>query len=178
MMLGWKRGLWLFILFLTGALTALAMRHYHGIQEQWIWLGWFVPLIISSGGNSGSQSATLVITAMVTGDIKLTDWVQVVWRELLIGVMLGSFLAVIGFFAAWIILGSVEQAAILPVTLLLVVVCGTLSGAILPILFRRLGLDPALMSTPFVAAIIDVVGIVIYMNMAILGARYLFSAAA
>jgi len=174
MTLSWKRGMWLVILFATGALTALAMRHYHVIQEKWVWLGWFVPLIISSGGNSGSQSATLVITAMATGDIHLGDWLRVVWREMLIGLMLGSFLAVIGFLAAWSILGSLEQASILPVTLLLVVVCGTLSGSILPLVFRRLGLDPALMSTPFVAAIIDVVGIVIYMNMAIFGANYLF----
>jgi len=174
MTLGWKRGLWLMILFATGALTALAMRHYHGIQEQWVWLGWFVPLIISSGGNSGSQSATLVITAMATGDITLKDWLGVVYREALIGMILGGMLAVVGFFAAWLILGRVEQAVILPITLLLVVMCGTLSGAALPLAFRRLGLDPALMSTPFVAAIIDVVGIVIYMNMALIGARYLF----
>ncbi len=170
----WKRGFWLAILFATGALTALAMRHYEGIQKEWVWLAWFVPLIISSGGNTGSQSAILIITAMATGDIELKDWLRIVVREALQGLMLGSFLAIIGFFAAWKILGSVEQAAILPVTLLLVVVCGTLSGSILPLVFRRVGLDPALMSGPFVAAIIDVVGIVIYMNMAMFAANYLF----
>jgi magnesium transporter len=164
---GWKRGLWLTILFLTGALTALALRHYEDVQKQFIWLGYFVPLIISSGGNSGSQTATLVITAMAVGDIRLKDWAQVVWRELLVGLMLGGFLGVIGFFAAWSILGDAKKALILPLTLLLVVVCGTLCGSILPLTFRRLGLDPALMSNPFVAAIIDVVGIVIYMSLAI-----------
>lgn len=174
MTLGWKRGLWLMILFATGALTALAMRHYHAIQEQWVWLGWFVPLIISSGGNSGSQSATLVITALATGDVTLKDWLHVVYRETLIGIMLGGALAIVGFFAAWLILGHVEQALILLLTLLLVVVCGTLSGSILPLAFRRFGLDPALMSTPFVAAIIDVVGIVIYMNTAMIAAHYMF----
>ncbi len=167
MTLGWKRGLWLTILFFTGSLTALAMRHYQLLQEEWIWLGWFVPLIISSGGNSGSQSATLVITAMATGDVTLKDWGRVVWREIVIGLMLGSFLGSIGFVAATIILGSVQLAVILPVTLLLVITCGTLTGSILPLVFRRLGLDPALMSNPFVAAIIDVVGILIYMNMAL-----------
>lgn len=172
--LSWKRGAWLLILFATGALTALAMRHYHVIQEKWVWLGWFVPLIISSGGNSGSQSATLVITAMATGDISLRDWFRVLWRETLIGVMLGAALALVGFIAAWMLLGAVEHAVILLVTLLLVVVCGTFSGSALPLVFRRLGLDPALMSTPFVAAIIDVVGIVIYMNMALISAHYLF----
>ncbi|MGM0486305.1 MAG: magnesium transporter [Planctomycetota bacterium] len=172
--LSWKRGVWLLVLFATGALTALAMRHYHVIQEKWVWLGWFVPLIISSGGNSGSQSATLVITAMATGDISLGDWLRVLWREMLIGVMLGAALALVGFLAAWMLLGNVQQAVILLVTLLLVVLCGTLSGSALPLVFRRLGLDPALMSTPFVAAIIDVVGIVIYMNMALFSAHYLF----
>ncbi len=159
--------MWLTILFFTGSLTALAMRHYHVIQEKWIWLGWFVPLIISSGGNSGSQSATLIITAMATGDVTLKDWARVVWREVLVGLMLGAFLGLIGFIAAAIILGSVHLAVILPVTLLLVITCGTLSGSILPLIFRRLGLDPALMSNPFVAAIIDVVGILIYMNLAL-----------
>jgi magnesium transporter len=164
---GWKRGLWLTILFLTGALTALALQHYEQVQQQFIWLGYFVPLIISSGGNSGSQTATLVITAMAVGDIRLKDWTRVVWRELLVGLMLGSFLGAIGFVAAWIILQDPRKAVILPLTLLLVVVCGTLCGPILPLAFRRLGLDPALMSNPFVAAIIDVVGIVIYMRLAI-----------
>ncbi len=166
MTLSWKRGLWLTILFFTGSLTALAMRHYHLIQEKWIWLGWFVPLIISSGGNSGSQSATLIITAMATGDVTLKDWGRVVWREILVGLMLGAFLGSIGFVAAAIILGDARLAMILPVTLLLVITCGTLAGSILPMVFRRLGLDPALMSNPFVAAIIDVVGILIYMNLA------------
>jgi magnesium transporter len=164
---GWKRGLWLTILFLTGALTALALRHFEDVQKQFIWLGYFVPLIISSGGNSGSQTATLVITAMAVGDIRLRDWARVVWRELLVGLMLGGFLGLIGFFAAWAILKDAQKAVILPLTLLLVVVCGTLCGSILPLAFRRLGLDPALMSNPFVAAIIDVVGIVIYMQLAI-----------
>ncbi len=166
MTLSWKRGLWLTILFFTGSLTALAMRHYHLLQERWVWLGWFVPLIISSGGNSGSQSATLVITAMATGDVTLKDWARVVCREIVVGLMLGAFLGLIGYVAAFIILGSAYLAAILPVTLLLVITCGTLAGSLLPLIFRRLGLDPALMSNPFVAAIIDVVGILIYMNMA------------
>jgi magnesium transporter len=165
--LSWKRGLWLTILFFTGSLTAILMKHYEGVQLQLEWLAWFVPLIISSGGNSGSQSATLIITAMATGDIRSHDWARVVWRELLSGLMLGSFLGVIGFFGAWAILGNPVHALILPATLLLVVTCGTLSGSILPLTFRRLGLDPALMSNPFVACIIDVLGIVIYMRIAL-----------
>ena len=152
------------------------MRHYHVIQEQWVWLGWFVPLIISSGGNSGSQSATLVITAMATGDVALKDWVSVLWRTAG-GTSLGGFWRPSDSWQPCCCWRTFSRSAILPITLLLVVLCGTLCGGLLPLIFRRLGWDPALMSTPFVAAIIDVVGVVIYMNMAI-GAQQLFGSAA
>lgn len=164
--LGWKRGMWLAILFFTGCLTALAMKHYADYQQQWIWLAWFIPLIISSGGNSGSQAATLIITAMATGDVTLRDWVRVIRRELLVGLILGSMLGLIGFLGAWLVLGSLWHALILPCTLLVVVTCGTMTGSMLPMILRRLGLDPALMSNPFVAAVMDVLGIVIYMRIA------------
>jgi len=166
--LSWKRGMWLAILFFTGCLTAFAMRHYSSIQQQWVWLAWFVPLIISSGGNSGSQAATLVITALATGDVTLADWYQVVRRELLVGVMLGGFLGAIGFVGGLIVLHSFHDAIILPCTLLLVVTCGTMTGSLLPLVLRRLGLDPTLMSNPFVAAVMDILGIVIYMRIAML----------
>lgn len=166
--LSWKRGMWLGILFFTGCLTAFAMRHYSPIQHQWVWLAWFVPLIISSGGNSGSQAATLVITALATGDVTLADWYRVARRELQVGLVLGGFLGLIGFAGGLIVLRDVRHAIILPFTLLLVVTCGTMTGSLLPLILRRLGLDPALMSNPFVAAVMDVLGIVIYMRTAML----------
>jgi magnesium transporter len=162
-----KRGMWLTILFFAALLTALALRHYDEQLSAYGWLAWFLPLIISSGGNSGSQAATLVITAMATGDVKLTDWFRVVLRELASGVLLGAFLATIGFAAATLLAPSWYAALIIPITVLLVVICGTLCGGMLPMVFQRLGLDPALMSSPFVAGIIDIVGIVIYMNVAV-----------
>ncbi len=165
--LGWKRGMWLAILFIPGSLTALAMQHYGDDLKNWMWLAWFVPLIISSGGNTGSQSATLIITALATGDITLADWARVVWRELRVGLLLGAMLGLIGFVGAWLVMGSFWYAVILPMALMLVVTCGTLAGSILPLIFHRLGLDPALMSNPFVAAIMDILGILIYMNVAL-----------
>lgn len=167
--LSWKRGLWLSILFIAALLTALALKGYESDFEQVPWLVLFIPLVISSGGNSGSQSATLVITAMTNGEVKLTDWWRVVQRELLMGVCLGGMLAVAGYVSALGMLSgpTPKDLLVIPITLLGVVVSGCLCGGILPMLFRRLGLDPALMSNPFVAGIIDIAGIVIYMNVAI-----------
>ena len=165
--LTWKRGLWLTILFFAALLTAVALKNYEAEFARWSWLVLFIPLIISCGGNSGNQSATLVITALTTGDLTVFDWGRVVRRELVQGLFLGGFLALIGYGAA-LAFTNPTSAAVIPLTLLLVVVCGTLVGALLPLLFRYIGLDPALMSNPFVAVIIDIVGVVIYMNVAVL----------
>lgn len=160
------RGLWLTILFFAAMLTAFALRRYEAELEHVPWLAWFIPLLISSGGNSGSQSATLVITALTVGDVHLGDWWRVVRRELVMGGCLGGFLAAISYVVALILVDDPFSALVVPITVLLVVVCGTLAGATLPLLFKRLGLDPAMMSNPFVAGIIDIAGIIIYMQCA------------
>ncbi|TWU46340.1 Magnesium transporter MgtE [Rubripirellula tenax] len=162
----WKRGLWLTILFFAALLTAFALRHYETDLERFAWLVWFIPLIISAGGNSGSQSATLVITAMTSGEVRFKDWPLVLRREVIVSLGLGSFLSLIGFSVALFIAPSTNDALVIPFTLLSVIVCGCLCGATLPILFKRLGLDPAMMSNPFVAGIVDILGIVIYINIA------------
>lgn len=158
---------WLTVLFGAATLTALLLQSYHEALQQIAWLVWFLPLVISSGGNSGSQSATLIIRALTIKEIMPSDWVAVVRRELLTGALLGAFLASIGYAAAYFLAPTPNDALVIPITLMLVVVCGTILGALLPLLFKSMGLDPALMSTPFVAGIIDIVGIVLYMNVAI-----------
>jgi magnesium transporter len=164
--LSWKRGLWLTILFFAALLTAFALRHYELELERFAWLVWFIPLIISAGGNSGSQSATLVITAMTSGEVKFSDWPEVVRREIVVSLVLGCFLATIGFAVAIFVAPTVRDAWVIPLTLVSVIVCGCLCGATLPIIFKRIGLDPAMMSNPFVAGIVDIVGIVLYINIA------------
>jgi magnesium transporter len=171
-----KRATWLIILFLGEMLTATAMQGYNSEIERAAILAMFLPLIISSGGNSGSQATTLVIRAMALGELRLGDWFRVVRKELLSGLALGLILGVIGFFRItlwqylhifdygkyhWLVALTVGSA------LVGVVLWGTLSGAMLPFLLRRCGLDPAASSAPFVATLVDVTGLVIYFNVAL-----------
>ncbi|MFH1266773.1 MAG: magnesium transporter [Planctomycetota bacterium] len=165
-LLSWKRGIWLTILFFAALLTAIALEQYLDDIESFPWLVLFIPLVISTGGNSGNQSATLIITALSTGNIALGDCWLVIRRELAMGLLLGGFLGTIGYACALWWAPSFKAAFVIPITLLLVVVCGTLCGSVLPLIFKRLGLDPAMMSNPVVAGLIDLIGIVVYMTVA------------
>jgi magnesium transporter len=161
------RAVWLAVLFGGAIVTIFALRTYNKVLDEVAWLVLFLPLVVSSGGNSGSQSATLIIRALTTKEITPASWWAVVWRELLIGSMLGLLLGSLGYVLGLLLAPSAMAALVLPITLILVVTCGTLVGSLLPLLFARLGWDPALMSTPFVACIIDIVGILVYMNVAL-----------
>ena len=172
-----KRATWLILLFLGEMLTATAMQGYNGEIEKAAILAMFLPLIISSGGNSGSQATTLVIRAMALGELRLRDWFRVVRKELISGLSLGLILGTIGFFriTLWQYLHIFDYghyhwlvALTVGAALIGVVMWGTISGAMLPFLLRRLGLDPATSSAPFVATLVDVTGLVIYFNVALL----------
>lgn len=164
----WKRGVWLAILFATAAVTAMVLAR-SPIRHAWLIA--FIPLVIASGGNSGNQSATLVITALSSGDCRLSDWRRILRREFALGLSLGALLAIPGYLLALVYAPSPAQALVIPLTILAVVMLGALVGSVLPLLFRSVGLDPALMSNPFVSAIVDIVGIVIYtgVSLALLG---------
>ena len=155
----WKRGVWLTVLFATAAVTAMVLANSPLTH---LWLVPFIPLVIASGGNSGNQSATLVITALSTGDCTLDDWPRILWREVVLGLLLGALLAVPGYLLALAYAPTPYDALVIPLTILAVVMLGTLVGSVLPLVFRSAGLDHALMSNPFVSAIVDVVGIVMY----------------
>ena len=169
-----KRAGWLAVLFVGEMLTATAMGYYEQEIARAVVLALFVPLIISSGGNSGSQATTLVIRAMAVGEVKLRDWWLIIRREFATGLVLGSVLAIIGLIrillwqAIWKTYG--EHYVIIGLTvscsLIGVVLFGTIAGSMLPFLLRRLGLDPASASAPFVATLVDVSGLVIYFTIA------------
>jgi magnesium transporter len=167
-----KRGGWLAVLFVGETLTAVAMKNFeHSIAEAVV-LTLFIPLIISSGGNSGSQAATLVIRAMALGEVRLRDFWRVLRRELGSGLLLGAFLALIGI--AQVMLGHTlfhgygdapgRLAITVALSLIGVVTWGTVCGSMLPILLRRAGFDPASASAPAVATLVDVVGLIIYFS--------------
>ena len=176
-----KRAGWLVILFLGEMLTATAMANYQEELAKALVLALFLPLIISSGGNSGSQASTLMIRAMALGEVTLRDWWRVMSREVRAGLALGAILGTIGVLrvGTWAIMG--EQyfhrqpygphwslvAITVGIALVGVVLWGTLSGSMLPFLLRRVGADPATSSAPFVATLVDVTGLIIYFSIAL-----------
>jgi len=170
-----KRAGWLVILFLGEMLTATAMGFFEDEIARAVVLALFVPLIISSGGNSGGQATTLIIRAMALGEIALRDWWRVMRREVFSGLSLGMILGSIGFLriAAWSMFSQIygPHWPLIGLTIFFsligVVLWGTLSGSMLPFLLRRLGFDPAAASAPFVATLVDVTGLIIYFTVAV-----------
>jgi magnesium transporter len=172
-----KRIGWLVVLFIGEMLTATAMGYFEDEIAKAVVLALFVPLIISSGGNSGSQASTLIIQAMAVGEITISDWWRVLRREILSGLLLGSVLGIIGFIRVavwhsiipniygphWMMIGSTVGFSLIGVVL-----WGTLSGSMLPIFLKKLGADPAVSSAPFVATLVDVTGLIIYFSFAYL----------
>ncbi|WP_294321879.1 magnesium transporter [Chryseobacterium endophyticum] len=170
-----KRGMWLIILFFSEMLTASAMGYFEDEIQKAVVLALFVPLIISSGGNSGSQAATLIIRAMALQEIGLKDWWYVMRKEIFTGLLLGGILGIIGFLRImiWHKTGLFNYGAYWPfvglsvgVSLVMIVLWGTLSGSMVPFILKKLKLDPATSSAPFVATLVDVTGLIIYFSVA------------
>jgi magnesium transporter len=169
-----KRVGWLTVLFIGQMFTATAMAHYQDAIAQAVFLSAFVPLIISSGGNSGSQATSLIIRALAVRDVSLSDWWRVAWRESISGIALGVFLGVLGTLRIVLWPGREELygphfgwvGVAVGTSVVGVVMFGTLCGSMLPFLLRRLGLDPAAASAPFVATLVDVTGVIIYFTVA------------
>lgn len=174
-----KRAGWLLVLFIGEMFTATAMSYYQKEINRAVVLALFIPLIISSGGNSGSQASTLIIRAMALGEVQLKDWWRVLLRELTSGLSLGAILGVIGLIriAFWptreIVYGEHYFLIAMAVgfSLVGIVMWGTLAGSMLPLFLRKLKLDPATASAPFVATLVDVTGLIIYFTIASLFLR-------
>lgn len=169
-----KRAGWLMVLFVGESFTAMAMGRFEEEIARVVALALFIPLIISSGGNSGSQASTLVVRAMALGEVRLRDWFRVMRRELASGLVLGTVLALVGFvyLLIWHLAIGLFGEHYIPLSLVVsasligVVMFGTLTGSLLPFLLRRVGFDPASASAPLVATLVDVTGLLIYFTVA------------
>jgi magnesium transporter len=172
-----KRAGWLCALFLSEMLTASAMQHFADELQRAIVLTLFIPLIMSSGGNSGSQATSLLIRALALQEVRLRDWWRVALREIPTGIALGAILGVVGIgrIVLWQTLGIYDYgphwllvAVTIGTALVGIVLFGSLSGSMLPFILKRFGFDPASASAPFVATLVDVTGLVIYFSVALL----------
>lgn len=171
-----KRVVWLIVLFIGELITISAMHQFEDEIAKVVILATFIPLIISSGGNSGSQAATLIIQAMALREISIADWWSIMRREIFSGLLLGFTLCILGFsvITIWHLLSNtfgeyyLSVAATIGISLTGVVLWGTLVGSMLPLILKRLGADPAASSTPFVATLVDVTGLIIYFSVALL----------
>ena len=170
-----KRSVWLVVLFLGELLTASAMAHFEAEIEKAVVLALFIPLIISSGGNSGSQAASLIIRSLAIGELKLKNWWYVMRKEIFSGLLLGSILGIIGFtrILIWQEAGFYDYGeywlwigASVSLALIFVVLWGTLSGSMIPFILKKMKLDPATASAPFVATLVDVTGLIIFFSIA------------
>jgi magnesium transporter len=170
-----KRVVWLFVLFIGEMLTASVMEHFEEELAKAVVLALFIPLIISSGGNSGSQASSLIIQALAVGGIAISDWWRIMKREIISGLLLGAVLGLFGYFRVLVWHGIFPDVygphyqligMVLGITLLGIVLWGTLCGSMLPLLLKRLGADPAVSSAPFVATLVDITGLLIYFSVA------------
>ncbi|MBI2794396.1 MAG: magnesium transporter [Ignavibacteria bacterium] len=171
-----KRAVWLIVLFFGGILTAAALTKFENIIDRAVVLAILLPMIISNGGNSGSQAATLIVRALALGEVTLNDWWHIVRREIFIGAILGIMLGVLGFvrIIVWAkVDGSYSPSTFLIgyvvfISLVFIVIAGTVAGSMLPLVMKKLGFDPAASSAPFVATFSDVTGTIIYFTIATL----------
>jgi magnesium transporter len=161
-----RRAPWLLVLFVGGFLTTQTMQAFERELSMMTQLSFYLPLLVSAGGNSGSQSSTLVIRALAVGDVKESDWKRVLFKEALQGVTLGVMLAILGVGRAWLAGDSFQFASLVGATIVTIVVMGCIIGAMTPLLLSRLRIDPATSSTPFIATLVDVAGIVVYLTLA------------
>ncbi|MCF7907529.1 MAG: magnesium transporter [Candidatus Omnitrophica bacterium] len=163
----WKRSFWLIVLVVLESTSSLVMKNYGGVIQRWIALSFFLPVLIATGGNAGMQSAMMIIRGLTIGDIKVKDFFRVVFRESLLGLSIGLILALVGLARVFIQEGGDWLLSIsVGVAMGITVMFAAVIGASLPIIFRKLKLDPALMSGPLITTIVDVVGVFIYFEIA------------
>ncbi|MEW5784082.1 MAG: magnesium transporter [Bacillota bacterium] len=161
-----KRIVWLLLLFFAGTITSNILKHYEEVLAQLVTLAFFIPLLIDTGGNAGAQTSTTIIRAVAVGDVTVKDFFKVIWREMRLGLFLGLAMAAIGL--AWTLAqkNRLEVGLIVSATIVVVVTVSSTFGALMPIIGKRLGLDPAVFSAPMITTVVDALGLIIYFQIA------------
>lgn len=163
----WKKRIgWLLILLIADFLSSSVIAHFEAAIEAYVALAFFIPMLIDSGGNTGTQSATLIIRGLATGDVVIRDWLRVLLKELQVGLLLGLALGVVVYLRGYFWKGGPEIGLVVGLTMVALVVWANFVGAILPMILRKLRLDPAVVSSPFITTMCDVTGLIIYFNVA------------
>jgi magnesium transporter len=160
-----KRAVWLLVLVVAATLTVNVLQAFEGTLESVVTLALFIPLLIGAGGNSGSQAATTVIRAMAIGEVRFADLPRIIWREARVGLLLGLMLAAAGFVPVAVVFGT-DIAVVVALTLVTICAWATFAGSMLPLLARRIGIDPAVVSAPMITTLVDASGLVIYLLIA------------
>lgn len=167
LVLAQKRGVWLIVLLCAAFGNAALLKQYKDTEELFHWIGWFVPLVLACGGNAGSQSATLIIREIHTRVLSRADKMTLMWREMRVAMLLGLCMMTVAFVGAATLV-TLPQAGIIAATVCLMVLIGTLAGTSLPITFKSLGMDPAVMSNPLIASLSDFIGVLVFFNAVLL----------
>lgn len=158
---------WLLALFFAEAFTGTIMRYFESVLEQVVSLAFFIPLLIGTGGNSGSQAATMITRAIALGEVSMKDFAKVVWREARVSLALGVVMAMAGYLRALMLGESSLLGLTVGITIWLIVIVGSTTGAILPLIGKRLGIDPAVFSAPLITTVVDALGLIIYFKVAV-----------
>ncbi len=164
--IAWKRAFWLFVLLVLESFSGAIIQGYSESIKRMVSLTFFLPVLIATGGNAGTQSATMIIRGLATGDLELKDFFKIIVKESGMGVLIGVIMGFLGLFRALLQKGDWLLSVSVGISMCLTIIFATMMGALLPLLFRRLKLDPALMSSPLIATLIDVIGVGIYFEIA------------
>ncbi|MCD6134337.1 MAG: magnesium transporter, partial [Candidatus Omnitrophica bacterium] len=162
----WKRSFWLVILLAAESLSGFVLQNYESAIQKLVALTFFLPILVDTGGNAGTQSATIIIRSLATGELRFKDFFRVVFREAAVGIFIGLILAIFGLIRAFLQKGNWLLSLSVGISIGLTVFLATTIGAVLPLIFKRLKLDPAFMSGPLITTIIDVIGIAVYFEIA------------
>jgi magnesium transporter len=156
-----KRAVWLLVLIIAAALTVSVLDFFEDTLETVLALALFIPLLIDTGGNSGSQAATVVIRAMAVGEVRFRDLPFIIWRETRVGILLGAMLAAVGFPIVSLVFDA-QLATVVSLTLITICTWASFAGGMLPLLAKRAGIDPAVVSAPLITTLVDATGLIIY----------------